>query len=84
MNKRILYIFLAVVLILSLGSVLYHSFLANAPKENARITQEDAEKLCASVLGEKDEETGFPFSFGVAGTIQKDKKNIMLYGFPGW
>ena len=44
-NEKILYIFLAVVLILALGGVLYHSFLVNSPKENERITQEDTEKL---------------------------------------
>ncbi|MBQ2890938.1 MAG: hypothetical protein IJE44_04770 [Clostridia bacterium] len=76
--KKILYIFIAVVLVLALGGVLYHTFFVNAPVENERITQEEAEKLCASVLGEKDEETGFPFSFGATGTIQKDGKEYYV------
>ncbi len=76
--KKIIYIFLAVVFIFAIGGVLCHTFFVNAPVENERITQEEAEKLCASVLGEKDEETGFPFSFGATGTIQKDGKEYYV------
>ena len=42
--------------------------------ENQRITAEDAEKLCLIVLGEEDEATGFPFSFGVTEIIEKEGK----------
>ena len=38
------------------------------------ITPEEAEELCYFVLGEKDEDTGFTFSFGTAGAVEKDKK----------
>ncbi|MBQ4517674.1 MAG: hypothetical protein II997_03705 [Clostridia bacterium] len=38
------------------------------------ITKEEAEKLCYSVLGEKDAETGFIFSFGVSGAVEKNEK----------
>ena len=34
------------------------------------ITPEEAEKLCYNALGEKDEETGFIFSFGTAGAVE--------------
>lgn len=42
------------------------------------ITQKEAEKLCYYVLGEKDEDTGFAFSFGVSGAIEKDKKQYYV------
>lgn len=38
------------------------------------ITGRDAEELCYRVMGEKDKETGFIFSFGTSGAIQKGKK----------
>ncbi|MBE7028242.1 MAG: hypothetical protein E7407_04325 [Ruminococcaceae bacterium] len=41
---------------------------------NQKITAEEAEQLCYTVMGEKDETTGFPFSFGVTNTIEKDGK----------
>ena len=41
---------------------------------NQTITPQEAEKLCYSVMGEEDKETGFPFSFGYAETIVKDGK----------
>lgn len=34
------------------------------------ITKQEAEKLCQMVLGEKDEETGFVFSFGTSGAVK--------------
>ena len=40
--------------------------------ENQRITAEEAEKLCYTVIGEKDEATGFPFSFPVTEIIEQD------------
>lgn len=36
------------------------------------ITQQEAEKICYSVFGEKDEETGFIFSFGTSGAVKRD------------
>ncbi|MBE7036984.1 MAG: hypothetical protein E7403_06800 [Ruminococcaceae bacterium] len=38
------------------------------------ITAQEAEQLCFKVLGEKDADTGFPFSFGVSGAVKKDGK----------
>lgn len=35
------------------------------------ITAKDAEKLCYDVMGERDEKTGFPFSFGTTGAVEK-------------
>mgnify|MGYP005611459073 CR=1 FL=1 len=42
------------------------------------ITQEDAEKLCHSVFGEKDEETGFLFSFGTSGAVETEEKQYYV------
>lgn len=42
------------------------------------ITQQEAEKLCHSVLGEKDEETGFIFSFGTSGAIKTEGKQYYV------
>ena len=38
------------------------------------ITGQEAEKLCYYVMGEKDEDTGFAFSFGTSGAVQKGEK----------
>ena len=42
--------------------------------ESEKITAEEAEKLCYVVMGEKDETTGFPFSFGVTEVVEHDEK----------
>ena len=42
------------------------------------ITSHEAEELCYSVMGEKDEETGFIFSFGTSGAIEKDGKQYYV------
>lgn len=42
------------------------------------ITPEEAEKLCQSVLGEKDEETGFTFSFGTSGAVEANGKQYYV------
>ncbi len=42
------------------------------------ITQKEAEELCYYVMGKKDEDTGFLFSFGTAGAVEKDKKQYYV------
>ena len=42
------------------------------------ITPQEAEKLCHSVLGEKDEETGFTFSFGTSGAVKTKGKQYFV------
>ena len=42
------------------------------------ITAEDAEKLCYLVMGEKDEETGFIFSFGTSGAVETNGKQYYV------
>jgi len=42
------------------------------------ITPEEAENLCYAALGEKDEKTGFIFSFGTAGAVEKDGKQYYV------
>ena len=42
------------------------------------ITMREAEELCYYVLGEKDEDTGFTFSFGTSGAVEKDKKQYYV------
>ena len=62
MSKRIYIISIAVILLLAVCVVLWHNFMAD---RNREITPEEAVALCYLVMGEKDESTGFPFSFGV-------------------
>ena len=42
--------------------------------QNSRISPDKAEKLCYEVMGEKDEITGFAFSFVYDKTIEKEGK----------
>lgn len=42
------------------------------------ITKAEAEQLCFFALGEKDEETGFPFSFGIAGAVEAAGKQYYV------
>ena len=42
------------------------------------ITPKEAEKLCYYVLGEKDEETGFLFSFGTSGAVKTEGKQYYV------
>ncbi len=42
------------------------------------ITGREAEELCYYVLGEKDEDTGFTFSFGTTGAVQKGEKQYYV------
>lgn len=69
------YIIIATILLLAISSILYHSLLV---QQNKKITPRDAEKLCYAVLGEKDAETGFQFSFGVTETIKKEEKEYYV------
>lgn len=41
-------------------------------EKNESITPKEAEELCYSVLGEKDEGTGFPFSFSATATLERN------------
>lgn len=70
MKKRYI---IATILILSFAviGISCHNPFAD---KNQKITPEEAEKLCCSVLGEKDEKTGFTFSFAFTETIEKDEK----------
>lgn len=42
------------------------------------ITSQEAEKLCYSILGEKDKETGFIFSFGTSGAVETEGKQYYV------
>ncbi|MBQ3114508.1 MAG: hypothetical protein IJC06_00075 [Clostridia bacterium] len=42
------------------------------------ITKQEAEEICYYVFGEKDEDTGFVFSFGTSGAVQKDEKQYYV------
>ncbi len=42
------------------------------------ITQREAEELCYLVMGEADAETGFAFSFGVTGAVEKAGKQYYV------
>ena len=42
------------------------------------ITGQEAEELCYYVMGEKDEDTGFAFSFGTSGAVQKGEKQYYV------
>ena len=109
MNKKIFYTILVLILIFSIGGIIYHKISiaedevvsgSNTPVQNQEIiinettetgeiieitvdsvegiTKTEAEELCFSVMGEKDEDTGFAFSFGTAGAIEKDKKQYYV------
>ncbi len=73
--RKIYIIAIVIILIFVVSGILYHYQLVN---RNQNITAEDAEKLCYSVLGEKDENTGFKFSFGFTETIEKDEKEYYV------
>ncbi len=74
MKKKVYFIIFAIILFLVAASISFNTF---APKSN-KIMPEEAEKLCYSVMGDKDEATGFPFSFGVTGTYEKDSKEYYV------
>ena len=109
MNKKIFYIILVLILIFSIGGIIYHKtsivedeivsdnntpvqeseIIISEPAKESEIieipvdsvegiTKTEAEELCYSVMGEKDEDTGFAFSFGTAGAIEKDKKQYYV------
>ena len=42
------------------------------------ISSSEAEELYYSFMGKEDKETGFPFSFGTSGAIQKDGKQYYV------
>ena len=42
------------------------------------ITGQEAEELCYYVMGEKDEDTGFTFSFGTSGAVQNGEKQYYV------
>lgn len=42
------------------------------------ISAEQAQNLCDDVMGESDETTGFPFSFGVSGAILVDNHQFYV------
>ncbi len=75
MRKKGSILILITILLLVAGGIFLHAFLA--PRDT-KITPEEAEKLCYEVLGEKDEATGFPFSFGATGTYEKDGKQYYV------
>ena len=70
-----IYIIIAAILFLAVCGSLYHYMIV---PQNQHISPEDAEKLCYSIMGEKDEDTGFTFSFGVTETIEKDGKQYYV------
>lgn len=90
MNKNKFYIILVVVLAFAIIGILYHkTFIADNGAENAPImaipiddvkgiTPKEAEMLCYHVLGEKDKDTGFIFSFGTSGAVGKGKKQYYV------
>lgn len=93
MNKNIICIILVIVLLLATGGILYHKTNMDAETEQAvteseiieisvdeveGITKEEAEELCYFVMGEKDEETGYIFSFGTSGAVKKGKKQYYV------
>lgn len=71
MNKKTYIILFVTIIIFANGIFLFRTLFV---PQNDIITPEEAEKLCYSVLGEKDEDTGFPFSFGATGIYEEDGK----------
>ena len=75
MNKKTCIVIIALILISIISVIVFYNMFMHQTK---RITPEDAEKLCYSVIGEKDKETGFLFSFGVSGIIEKEEKEYYV------
>lgn len=75
MNKKTYIILFVTIIISFVGIFLFRTLFV---PQNDIITPEEAEKLCYSVLGEKDEDTGFPFSFGATGTYEEDGKQYHI------
>ncbi len=75
-------IIIVVVLALAAGGALYFKAsddIVEISSDSVKgITNEEAENLCQSVLGEKDEETGFTFSFGTSGAIKTKGKQYYV------
>ncbi len=71
MKKKTYIIIFSLILILVLGAILFFS-------AQRTITPKEAENLCYTVMGEKDEATGFPFSFGVTGTEEIDGEEYYI------
>lgn len=67
MGKKIFFIIIIMVLLMTIG---YKMFIE--PENIERITPKEAEELCYSALGEKDEGTGFPFSFSATSTLERN------------
>ncbi len=74
MKKRYIIIIVTILFFAFAGILCYNMSVA----QNKEITADEAEKLCFAVMGEKDEKTGFPFSFGVTGTIEKEGKEYYI------
>ena len=71
--KKILIVVLVILMAFAFIRIATSTY-ENINRESQRITAEEAEKLCYTVMGEKDETTGFPFSFGVIVTFEQDGK----------
>ncbi len=57
----------------------YDNEIVEIPVDSVKgITQQEAESLCLSVMGEKDEETGFMFSFGASGAVKTAGKQYYV------
>jgi len=78
--KKLLILIIVFALVCAIGGIMYFSGgddgeITEIPIESVKgITTEEAEKLCYSVMGDKDEETGNIFSFGVSGAVRKGRK----------
>ncbi len=75
MNRKTYIIIIVTILFFAFAGILCYNM---SVAQNKEITPEEAEKLCFAVMGEKDESTGFPFSFGVTETTQKDGKEYYV------
>ena len=71
--KKILIIILVFLTVFAFVRIATSTY-ENINRESQIITAEEAEKLCYTVMGEKDETTGFPFSFGVTETFEQNGK----------
>ena len=88
MNKKIFYIIAVAILIFASGGC-NKAVIENNDITSGHITeisiddvkgisQSEAEDLCYAVMGEKDEETGFAYSFGATGAIEKGEKQYYV------
>ncbi len=63
----------------AIGETGANAAITPIPVDNVKgITAREAEALCYEFMGEKDADTGFAFSFGTSGAVQRGEKQYYV------